>query len=155
MSEEYLVRAAMELFAESLRGGPARRLPSGGLLGPKLGGPGPIARMFRPVSADPQVSAAFKAEHEAGMRAEVLNSVLHALATWDKPRHADGSMDQPDFDALFVALAHLRRFVHDGPAGHSGHPLAHRLAGHVEEAQDRMAAAWLQPLISAKLNTPE
>jgi hypothetical protein len=155
MSDEQLLREALELFAESLQGGRVRRLPSGGRFGPKLGGPGQVARMFRPVSADPEATAAFMAEHEGWMRAEVLNSVLHTLATWDKPPNPDGLMDQPEIDAAFVASAHLGRFLHDTPGQAPCSPVAHRLSELILAAQDHLAGIWLQPLISAKLNTTE
>jgi hypothetical protein len=141
-----LTRQSIELMVECLQGGPARRLAAGGTLGPKLGGPEQVAAMFRPASNDPQVAAGFRARHEQGMRAEVLNSALHALATWDKPANPDGSVDQIDFDVRFVALSNVGRFVHERSDGRCV-PLAHRVRDHAEVLRDLMAAHLLEPLI--------
>ena len=148
MSDDQLLREAMEIFANSLQGGPVQRMPSGGRYGPKLGGRAQTTSMFRPVSADEQLDAAFRQEHEHGMRGEVLNSVLHTLTVWHSP---DAREHQVDFDAVFVALAHLGRFLR----AQVPNPLTRRLLERCLVRQDSMASAWLQPLISAKLNAPD
>jgi len=141
-----LTRQAVELMAECLQGGPARRLAAGGRLGPKLGGPERVAAMFPQASNDSQVAAEFLATHGPGMQAQVLNSALHAGAVWDKP-----GADQVDFDARFVALSHVGRFVHDRPDGKCV-PIACRVRRYAVWARDEMAAGWLEPMVTAKLN---
>ncbi|TCO62547.1 hypothetical protein [Actinocrispum wychmicini] len=130
---------ALEVFADSLRGGKPRRLA--GMLLTKVGGPVAVARLFRPVSPNGEYAAQFRARHEAGMRAEVLRSVQRALETWDRPL---SELDQADFDARFVALAHLPRFLDD----HAGEPGSISdigvLAKYCLALHDNMASAWLQ-----------
>ncbi|GAB3873525.1 hypothetical protein GCM10029964_013930 [Kibdelosporangium lantanae] len=144
-----LTRQAVELMAECLQGGPARRLAAAGRLGPKLGGPEQVATMFLPAANDPQVAAEFLTTHGEGMRAQVLNSALHAVAVWNEP-----GGDQVDFDARFVSLSHVGRFVHDRPDGRCV-PIACRVRKYALWARDEMAAAWLEPMVTAKLNQPE
>jgi hypothetical protein len=143
-----LTRQAVELLVECLQGGPARRLEAGGRFGPKLGGPAQAAALFLPMSNDPQVEAEFRAAHEQGMRAEVLNSALHALATWNGPE------DQAVFDARFVALSHVARFAHDRPDGRCV-AIACRIRRYALAARDEMAARWLEPMVTARLNGPD
>lgn len=147
-----LLYEGLQLLAETLQGGPARRLPSAGRLSAKVGGPERLAALFSPTSPDPQAAMAFRERHETGMRAEVLAAVTRVLHRWG---HAPDTDDQKRFDDKFVALANLQLLMRDRRAGHGAAPIAHRLAEICQAAQNQMTEAWFQPLISAKLNSPD
>lgn len=149
-----LLHEGLQLLAETLQGGPARRLPSAGWFSAKVGGPDRLAALFSPMSPDPQVALAFRERHETGMRAEVLAAVTGMLNRWDR-RCAEGECDQTHFDENFVALVNLQLLLRDRRGGRALAPIAHRLAEICQAAQNQLAEDWLQPLISAKLNTPD
>jgi hypothetical protein len=152
MSEQ-LLREGFELLAETLQGGPERRLRSHGRFGPKLGGPQRLATLFPPAAVDEQTTAAFRERHEKGMRAEVFAAVSRVLERWADPTRPD--INQSDFDDWFVALAHLQLLLRDRRGRQPGSPAAERLAERCQAVQDLMAESWLQPLIRAKLNAPD
>ncbi|MEV4312734.1 hypothetical protein [Actinocrispum sp. NPDC049592] len=123
------IRQAMVIFEASLRG---VRTPT--RLGRvTLGG---VTHLFSPVSADATIAEEFRRAHTQGMRAEVLRSVQHALRIWGR---LDGTA-QEDFDALFVALAQLARFLQAHPAD----PAIQRVLDECLMLQDDMSSAWLR-----------
>ncbi len=131
------IRQAMVIFEANLRGeqGPmqVRRITGGG---PTLGGGDTVTQLFSPVSADATIAEEFRRAHNQGMRAEVLRSVQHALRIWGR---LDGTA-QEDFDALFVALAQLARFLR----AHPGDPAIQRVLNECLTLQDDMSSAWLR-----------
>jgi hypothetical protein len=146
MTPDRLLHEGLQLLAETLQGGQARRLPSGGAFSPKLGGPGALAALFAPVSPEPQVAEAFRARHETGMRAEVFAAVSRALENWGQ------GGDQTHFDDLFVAMAHLRLMLRSRSGRTQAAPLAERIAAMSLALQDELTGRWFQPLIRDKLN---
>nr|CEL15245.1 hypothetical protein [Kibdelosporangium sp. MJ126-NF4]CTQ95714.1 hypothetical protein [Kibdelosporangium sp. MJ126-NF4] len=55
-----LFTEGLELLAETLEGGKARRLRSAGLISARVGGPRRLVALFQAVSDDPQYAAEFR-----------------------------------------------------------------------------------------------
>jgi hypothetical protein len=151
---ETLLREGMQLLAETLQGGPARRLPSAGRLSAKIGGPVRLAALFSAMSPDPQAAMAFRERHETGMRAEVLAAVIRCLGRLGHECTPD-ECDQTHFDDWMVALVNLQLLLRDRRGGTGMAPIARRVAEICQAVHSKMAEDWLQPLISAKLNSPD
>ncbi|GAA4029745.1 hypothetical protein GCM10022247_63590 [Allokutzneria multivorans] len=84
-----------------------------------------LRRMFPAVSADPAISADFRARQEPGVRAEVLVSTRRVLGTWTGV--AEVRLDPDEFDDWMTALGAARflfsprkgtRLVHRTVGGH-------------------------------------
>jgi hypothetical protein len=154
IEDEVLLREGLQVLVETLQGGPARRLPSAGRFSAKIGGPDRLAALFSPTSPDPQAAMAFRERHETGMRAEVLAAVSCFLYRLDNGC-TDGECDQTHFDDKFVALANLQLLLRGRRVGQGAAPIAHRLAEICHATQNNLTEDWFQPLISAKLNSPD
>jgi hypothetical protein len=85
------------------------------------------------------------------MRLEVLAAVTRVLQRWG----SDDDGDQSHFDDRFVALANLQLLMRDRRPGRGAAPIEHRLAEICHAVQNHLTEAWFQPLISAKLNSPD
>jgi hypothetical protein len=148
------LREGLQLLAETLQGGPARRLPSAGRLSAKVGGPERLAALFPATSPDPRAAMAFRERHETGMRVEVLAAVTRLLQRLDHECTPD-ECDQTHFDDCMVALVNLQLLMRGRRAGHGAAPIAHQVAEICQAVHSKMAEDWFQPLISAKLNSPD
>ncbi|CAM3589872.1 hypothetical protein KIPE111705_15815 [Kibdelosporangium persicum] len=150
MTSDRVIYEAVQLLAETLQGGPARRLPSAGVFSPKLGGPQALAALFAPVSPDPAIAGAFRERHESHMRAEVFAAVCRALERWGHV--CQEGCDQSHFDDLVVTLAHLRLMLRSRRGDVPAAPIAEDIFVRALTLHDELAGRWFQPLIRDKLN---